>query len=398
MRLGPPPGKVSRPFWLLALLIGSGTLGMHVFAPVLPMISSEFAADPGVTQLTISLYMFALAGGQIVYGPLSDRFGRRNVLMAGIGLYMVAGVLAALSTSLEWLLAARVLQASGGCAGLVLGRAIVHDTSRDADAASTIGALNTLLLISPALAPVLGLWIADIYGWRSVPLMLVAFGAAAMFGIVFFLSETSERLAEPVRAIAGKYGRLLTSPLFVAYVFGGSLTTTTMFTVLTTSPFVVTHNLGRPLTETGYFYVVFVGGLIAGNIVAARLVRAIGFGNLILFGAALGTVGGALFLASLLGGWLNVPVFLVAGFLYTSMAGVMAPLTLTRSVGLTPQLKGSASGIYGFSQMMAGAVAVSVAGAGSDVALTAAIVMVLCAGTGLVVFVALALRGWGETG
>lgn len=392
MRIGPPGGTVSRPFWLLILIIGSGTLGMHILAPVLPLIGEDFSADIGATQLTISLYMFVFAAGQLVYGPLSDRYGRRPVLLSGLALYIVAGILCTTAQTMEWLLAARMLQAFGGCAGLVIGRAIVHDTARDADAAATIGALNTVLLVSPAVAPVLGLWLAQHMGWRAVPAILVAFGLAAFIGTLLRISETGERRNEPIRTAFANYARLAVSPHFMVQVLGGSLTTTTMFVVLTMSPFMVVNHLGRPLGDAGLFYAIFIGGLIAGSIIATRLVRRVGFDRLILFAAACGTAGGLLHLGAYMTGRLDTLVFALAGCLYTFMSGIMAPLALTRTVGLAPHLRGSANGIFGFSQAFAGAVAVTVAGAASDVALSTGIVMLACAGTGLAILLALHAR------
>jgi DHA1 family bicyclomycin/chloramphenicol resistance-like MFS transporter len=380
---------VSRPFWLLVLIIGSGTLGMHILSPVLPLIGEDFSADIAATQLTVSLYMFVFAGGQLIYGPLSDRYGRKPVLLAGLAIYIVAGVLCATATTIEWLLAARMLQALGGCAGLVIGRAIVHDTSRDADAAATIGALNTVLLVSPAVAPVLGLWLAQHLDWRAVPMILVAFGVAAFIGTLWRISETGGRRSEPVRTTLANYARLAVSPRFMIQVLGGSLTTTTMFVVLTMSPFVVVNHLRRPLADAGFYYVVFIGGLIAGSIISTRLVRRVGFDRLILFAAACGTAGGMLHLGAYVTGRLDAVVFAIAGSLYTFMSGVMAPLALTRTVGLAPHLRGSANGIFGFSQAFAGAAAVTIAGAVSNVALSSGVVMLACAGTGLAILAGL---------
>src|SRR5687768_3858746 len=121
----PSPPRPATPFWLLALFMGSGTLGMHIFVPALPLIAVGLAVDAPSTQLTISLYMAVLAAGQLVYGPLSDRFGRRPVLIAGLALFTAAGLGVALATSFASLLVARLLQAAGGCAGLVVARAIV---------------------------------------------------------------------------------------------------------------------------------------------------------------------------------------------------------------------------------------------------------------------------------
>lgn len=144
-----------------------------------------------------------------------------------------------------------MVQALGRCAGLALGRAIVHDKSGDTDAASTIGARNTILLLSPAIAPVSDLWVAEWVGWRVVSVLLVCIGAVAPASTAFLISETSGRTADPLREKVRRYGRLLSSGSFVAPLVASALRTTTMFAVLSVSLVVVTHNPGRPLGEAG---------------------------------------------------------------------------------------------------------------------------------------------------
>lgn len=383
---------VSRPFWLLALLIGSATIGMHIFVPALPLIVKEFTVDPARAQLTISLYMFIIAGGQILYGPLSDRFGRRPVLLAALLMFVLAGLAAAAAHSFDALLAARLFQAAGGCAGLVLGRAVVHDTTHGGDAARTIAAVNAVLLISPTLAPILGVWAANAFGWRAIPLVLAGLGTITMLGVAFRLSETATSRSEAPSAIWAKYVALLRSRPFLLQVLGGSLTTTTMFVLLSTSPFVVLERLHLPLESAAMFYAVFVVGLLCGNVNAGLIARRFGFDLIFVGASVVGTLGAGLFLAAVLLDALTVPLFLAAGFLYTLMSGTMAPLTLTRAVGLSPDLRGSATGIFGASQFTFGAVGVTIASASTDIARMAATVLLFCAGSALVLYITLYLR------
>ena len=304
----------------------------------------------------------------------------------GLPLFIVSGLGAAAATQFGWLLVARLCQAAGGCVGLVLGRAIVHDTARDGSAAATIAALNTVLLMSPALASVVGVWIADALGWRSIPVLLAVLGAVTLAGAMWLLDETVARRATPARVLLAQYRGLLTDPLFVAVVGAGSLTTTTMFVVLTASPFIVTGTLGLPFTMTGYVYAVFVGGLIFGNICAGALVSRLGFDRLMFLAGVAGLLGALTILGFALAGGMTLPAFLLGGLGYTVMAGTLAPLTLTRAVSLAPALRGSASGIYGCSQFLVGALAVLLAGTAGDPALGAGIVLALCATVGVAVF------------
>ncbi|MRX48918.1 MFS transporter [Paracoccus sp. S-4012] len=383
---------VRRPFWVLALLIGSATIGMHIFVPALPQLIEEFRIDTGQAQLTISLYMFIIAGGQLVYGPLSDRFGRRPVLLGALGLFTLAGLAAMLAQSFDALLLARMAQAAGGCAGLVLGRAVVHDTAQGTDAARTIAAVNSVLLISPTLAPVVGVWIASTFGWRGIALLLSLLGLVTMAGVSFGLTETAASRAEPMRRILRKYLALIRSRPFLLQVIGGSLVTTTMFVLLTASPFVAMERLGRSLNDAMIFYSIFVLGLLMGNLQSGRVLRRFGFARTFVIMSGVGLTGALIFLGAVTWDVLTVPVFVVAGFLYTLMAGTMAPLTLTYAVGLSPDLRGSATGIFGASQFTVGAIGVTVAGFGSDIVQLAAVVLVCCAGMAFALYSALLLR------
>lgn len=381
-----------RPFWLLALLIGSATIGMHVFVPALPLLVAEFRIDPARAQLTISLYMIVIAAGQLVYGPLSDRFGRKPVLIGALTLFTLSGIAVALAQSFNALLAGRIAQAAGGCAGLVLGRTVVHDTVQGPDAARTIAAVNAVLLISPTLAPVVGVWVANAFGWRSIPLLLAALGALTVAGVAWRLGETAASRAEPLSVIAARYRALIRLRAFQVQVLAGSFCTTTMFVLLTATPFVVMETLHRPLEDAAIFYAVFVSGLMAGNILSGRALARFGDGVFVL-ATAIGTLGALVLLGALWAGVLSVPVFLLAGFLYTLMAGTMAPLTLTRAVSLSPGLRGSATGIFGATQFALGALGVIVAGLSTDLAFSSAVVLSLCAASALTIYAMLWLRG-----
>lgn len=386
MPFGPQSGEVSRPFWLLVLLMGSGTLGMHVFVPILPLIEADFGVSLVATQATISLYMVSLAVGQLVIGPISDRVGRRPMLLFGLSLYLLAGIGAALAPSLGWLLLARVLQAFGGCAGLVLGRAIVHDTQRDSDAASTIAILNAVLLISPAIAPLVGIWLAGSFGWRAVPLLLSAISVFALLGTARCLSESHTPEPTALGELTRRYWRLLASPGFMSAVIGGSLATTTLFTLLATSPFILTERLGIPLKEVGYYYAIFVIGIMIGSLIANRFVRRVGFENLILGATFLSAASGTFLLVCVLSDALTLIRFVCAGFVFVMMAGVMGPLTLTRSVDNAGALKGSASGVYGLFQMALGAACITLASAGTQIESGTAFVLCIAGVSSFAIF------------
>ena len=198
------PSGVSAPLWLLTLITFSGTLAMHIFVPALPEAARDLGASVGGMQLTVSVYILGLAVGQLAYGPLSDRFGRRPVLMAGLVLYALAGLAAAFAPDVHSLIVARLLQALGGCAGLVIGRAIVRDTALPQEAARRMAMMNLMVAIGPGAAPIVGGALASTLGWRSI------FFALALLGIVNLLF--SWRLLPESKAPAATAGSLEPGP------------------------------------------------------------------------------------------------------------------------------------------------------------------------------------------
>src|SRR5471032_975798 len=158
--------KRQAPLWLLTLITFSGTLAMHIFVPALPEAAQELGATVGEMQLTMSVYIAGLAVGQLAYGPLSDRFGRRPMLIVGLVVYAVTGIAASFAPDVHALIAARLFQALGGCAGLVIGRAIVRDTGTAIEAGRRLALINLMVAIGPGTAPLVGGLLTTFFGWR----------------------------------------------------------------------------------------------------------------------------------------------------------------------------------------------------------------------------------------
>lgn len=382
-------GGSAYPYWLLVLITGSGTMPVHIFVPALPLLAAEFGIDAGTAQLTTSTYLMALAVGQIAYGPLSDRFGRRPVLIAGLTLYALCGVGAALAHTFTALLAARVLQALGGCCGLVLGRAIVHDVAHGEEAASKMAVLNTVLLLSPSLAPIIGLTLAGWFGWRAIPLVLAMTGTSTVIGAWFLIRETVRERAASPRQLAIDYLKLMVRPRFMAFAVGGALGTTTHFILLSTGPFIVVDVLHRPLAELSYFYAAWICGLIVGGMLARWLIRPVGMNRLMIASALLSAASGSALLVLAAAGALTPLTLIASGSGFTMAAGLLSPLSVTRSIAEGGKLIGSASGLYGFAQMTTGSIAITLVSLHENLTVTAGALMA-AAGLG-----ALILLSWG---
>lgn len=361
--------------WLLVLITFTGTLAMHMFVPALPIAAQDLGASFAAMQMTISLYILGLAFGQLVYGPLSDCFGRRPILMVGLVLYTASGIAAGLAPGVYALIAARLFQALGGCAGLVLGRAMVRDISGPEAAARQLAVMNLIVVVGPALAPLFGGLLASSFGWRSIFLLLVLLGATNILCAWRLLPETGPRSGTiSTVSLARDYKGLLGSRSFLGYAIGGSCATTSSYAFIAASPFIF-EELGRPAHDVGIALGLLAVGASIGSALASRLIGRVRMERLMVGANALSTCAALVLLGLVLLG--TVDAFSMIGLmvLFTIGAGLSSPAALTKAVSVNPRLIGSASGLYGFSQMAVGAVCTSLSGLGRDPALAAASVL-----------------------
>lgn len=374
---------------VLAAIACSGTLAMHMFVPALPIVARELDATPAAAQLTLTVYLIGIAAGQLIYGPLSDRFGRRPVLIASLAVFLAASLIAAFAPSIQWLIAARVVQALGACGGLVLGRAMARDGATPEQAARQLALLVMVMTASPAIAPLLGGLVATVLGWRGIFGLLGAAGAGLLLLTLLSLPETNRQRAPlpGARTLFAVYGRLLGRPEFRAYATGGACMSTSIYAFLSASPFLFTELLGRPLDEVGFYYMAVVAGITLGSWLASRLAVRLGTRRLLLAGASLGMAGAASLLALDLMRMLNVPSLLAAMTLFALGAGITSPVATARAISVDPQRIGAASGLYGCLQMGFGALCTLLAGLWhSASALPVAIILLTAATTAQIAF------------
>ena len=373
-----PLVKRSAPLWLLVLVTFSGTLAMHMFVPALTVAGHDLRVDATTIRMTISVYILGLAVGQLVYGPLSDVFGRRPTLLVGLALYTLGGLAATLAPNVGVLVAARLVQAAGGCAGLLLGRAIVRDTAESNDAVRRLALMSLMTMIGPGLAPLVGGLLAGAFGWRAIFVVLTALGVLN-FGVSWrLLPETgTPRGRISAASVARDYRALLGSPRFLGFAAGGGCATTSFYGFIAAAPFIFINELHRPLHEVGIYLGLLIVGVSIGNILAGRLIgRHATIERLLVAGNLVSVAAAAAVLAAFL--TLRPGVFAIETLMivYCIGAGMCSPAVSTLSISVDPRLIGSAAGLYGFLQMTIGAACTTLAGIGHDPAVAACAVLV----------------------
>ncbi|NLY59428.1 MAG: Bcr/CflA family multidrug efflux MFS transporter [Gammaproteobacteria bacterium] len=266
------------PLRLLLILGGLsafGPLAVDLYLPAFPAMAASFATDTEHVQLSLSVYFLGLAIGQVFYGPVADRFGRRKPLLFGIGLFTLASLACALAPTLEWLLAARFAQALGGCAGMVVNRAVVRDLCSPIESARVFSKLMLVMGVAPILAPLVGGWLMLLGGWQSIFGFLTLFSAAFLLLVWLRLPETlpAGGPRSQLSSALGRYGRLLREPEFMFHALTGGLAMAGMFAYIAGSPFVFIQLYGVPAEHYGWLFGLNSAGFILAAQFNGRLLR-----------------------------------------------------------------------------------------------------------------------------
>jgi DHA1 family bicyclomycin/chloramphenicol resistance-like MFS transporter len=363
------PDEPDRPSYAILVAISAvGPLALNIFMPSLPGLQREFGVSYGVVQLTLTLYLIGMAVCQLVYGPISDRTGRRPMLLLGLALFVVASVLAALAPSIHVLIAARLLQAVGGAAGVVLARAMVRDVFDRETSASVISYITMAFVVAPMVAPALGGYIDAHGGWRMGFWLLAVLGALVLAAAWRFLPETHVNRALPGAGfglVAGA-ARLFALPRFRGYTLVLAFTSSVFFAFLGGAPHVMMDVLGRTPVEYGLWFVTVSAGYMAGNFVSGRYTRAVGLDRMIMAGCVITLAGGLLCFAAAVTGLLSPATLFLPMSLAAIGNGLTIPNGTAGAISVDQRLTGAAAGWSGFSQMACGAAASQLTGSLQD--------------------------------
>lgn len=332
---------------------------MQILLPALPVIKETFQVSNEVAQLTLSLSMLAIALGTLFYGPLSDKYGRKPVMLLGLTITIVGSIFCFLANTIELLIIGRFIQAFGGAVGLVLARAIVRDVYGAQEAARVIATLVMVMVVIPMLSPALGGELMQRLGWEFV---FVVIAVASLFILAVLSKNLPETLKEPiafagVAAMARNYVSLFRSRAFCGYAFCVTFVSVVFFSFISAAPEIMVSVLNRPPTEYGYYFVMVPLGFMTGNYIARHYGRKIEMNRMIGFGASIGVGGIALAIVLQLSGF-HQPIALFAPVALAVLGnGITLPNAQAAAINEFPKFAGSASGLTGFLQMFFSAIA-----------------------------------------
>lgn len=379
------PSQTSPTNWLLyvSLIVATaiGPLALNMFVPSIPGLVSDLSTTPAMAQSTLTLYLAGTAVSQLVYGPLSDRFGRRPVLLAGICLFVAASIWCALSSSIEGLISARLVQSFGGAAGMVLTRAIVRDMHDEKSGASVLGYITMAWAVAPMVAPAIGGYLDGAAGWRASFWVLALFGSIALAMVSLSLPETNNnRENNRGQSRLAGYKRLLGNAAFMWLVATLAFTSGVFFAFLGGAPFIMIDILKQSPFAYGVWFSVVAIGYMAGNFISGRFSRTTDTSFMITIGIAIAAIAACVpFIAGLTGSLSPALLFIPTGFMALGN-GITLPNATSATLSTDPKAMGSAAGLAGFVQSLSGAGVAQLVGILQPVApLVALYMMAACA-------------------
>jgi DHA1 family bicyclomycin/chloramphenicol resistance-like MFS transporter len=348
---------------LLAAVTAIGPFSLQALSPALPQLATDFSVPASVAQLMLSLSLASMAVSTLIWGPVSDRLGRRPVMVAGLVLAGFGSALAALAPELWMAIAGRLMQAAGAVAGMVLARAVAQDIYGRDRSAAVIGQITAAMVIAPMVAPALSGVIVESVGWRGIFALVAvaAFGLAAWTRIR--LSETAPLgVREHPLATLRSFGEIGRRRAFWAHAWFGAFSLSGFLFFVGAAPYVMEQTYGARPSVYGLFFIPLAATYMLSNMACGRMTRRYGGRRMIVFGGGCTIVAMATGLAVLGMGVVNPMVLMVPAFFHSIGAGLSVPNSIAGAVGAAPDRAGAASGLLGFIQFLTAAVTTQIAG------------------------------------
>ncbi|MBY4678130.1 Bcr/CflA family multidrug efflux MFS transporter [Marinobacterium arenosum] len=339
--------------WILATVVALGPLSTDMYLPTLPQLGEALDAPVEQVQLTLSIFFAGFALSQLVYGPLADRFGRKPILLGGLVLFSLATVGCALADSIESLIGFRFLQALGACSGPVLGRTIVRDLYGPQRSAQVLSMMGTIMALAPAIAPILGGFLALWYDWQSTFVFLAGYGMLALLLIARQVPESlpADRVGSIHPAgILRNYGALLRHRQYLGYTLSCSFIFSGLFSFLSGSSFVLIDYFEVAQQHYGLYFAIVVIGYMSGTQIAQRIGPRYGIDRMLAFASLLATLAG---LAMAIPAWLGIHHLnwlIGCQFLFMAGVGILMPQAMAGALAPFGHIAGTASALLGFLQ------------------------------------------------
>lgn len=369
-RILPTSSKLdgATPWHFLALLTtisATGALALNMLVPAIPRMATALASDAEAVQMTISLYLAGLAIAQLFVGALSDRFGRRPVLLIGLVLAGGASIACIAMSNIYGLVAMRVVQAFGSAAGQTNSRAIIRDVFDREHSAKVLSIVASAMTVAPMVAPLLGGIVETFFGWQGIFLFTGLVPLSVAVWVWFVLPETRSRAAEAV--VQDKFVptvvALAKDPRFIGFAFHAALSSAAFFIFLGAGPHVIITMMGRSSAEYGLWFMPTAGGFLVGNVITTRMAVRLGIERMLLWGHIVnmtGAVGGVIWLFSV--DSIGPLAIVLPSSLMAIANGILLPNGIAGAISIRPQVAGTASGFLGFLQMGCGALLTQFAG------------------------------------
>lgn len=363
--------EVGSGWWVLLLLsalMGFGSISTDLYLPAMPLMGQSLGADMGTMEWTISGYLIGFSLGQLLWGPLGDRLGRRLPVAIGLVLFIVGSGGCALTDTAWHMIGWRVVQAVGACSGVVLSRAMVRDLYQGARAAQMLSTLLLIMAVTPLLGPLVGGQILQFAGWRAIFWVLTGVGALTL-GALFTIPETlreEDVSRESWGRIFTNYGRFLKNRTLFWYTVTGSFFYAGMFAYVAGTPFAYISYYRVPEKWYGGLFAIGIVGIMISNVVNARLLRRVSVLRLVKWGGMGMLVFSVLLVVQVVSGWGGLPVLVGIFFAYMAMYGVIIANSISGALAEFPAQSGTASALIGAVQYGSGVVSSLLVGVFAD--------------------------------